>query len=75
MDGAHISLVTAMKVELEQEIGMDDVRRQLHNESVMAQMKQIEDDVKNTIQPPLPAHRLRMTKNRTQPTTHRLPTP
>lgn len=43
---------TAMKVELEQEIGMDDVRRQLHNESVMAQMKQIEDDVKNTIQPP-----------------------
>ncbi|NCF77052.1 MAG: twin-arginine translocase subunit TatB [Proteobacteria bacterium] len=43
---------SAMKVELEQEIGMDDVRRQLHNESVMAQMKQIEDDVKNTIQPP-----------------------
>ena len=43
---------TAMKVELEQEIGMDDVRRQLHNESVMAQMKQIEDEVKNTIQPP-----------------------
>ena len=43
---------SAMKIELEQEIGMDDVRRQLHNESVMAQMKQIEDDVKNTIQPP-----------------------
>jgi sec-independent protein translocase protein TatB len=43
---------SAMKVELEQEIGMDDVRRQLHNESVMAQMKQIEDDVKNSIQPP-----------------------
>ena len=43
---------SAMKVELEQEIGMDDVRRQLHNESVMAQMKQIEDDVKNTIQLP-----------------------
>ena len=44
---------TAMKVEIEQEIGMDDVRRQLHNESVMAQMKQIEDEVKNSIEPPL----------------------
>ena len=44
---------TAMKFEIEQEIGMDDVRRQLHNESVMAQMKQIEDEVKNSIEPPL----------------------
>ncbi|MEC9132349.1 MAG: Sec-independent protein translocase protein TatB [Pseudomonadota bacterium] len=43
----------AMKVEIEQEIGMDDVRRQLHNESVMAQMKQIEDEVKNSIEPPV----------------------
>jgi sec-independent protein translocase protein TatB len=42
-----------MKVEIEQEIGMDDVRRQLHNESVMAQMKQIEDEVKNSIEPPV----------------------
>ncbi len=46
---------TAMKIEVEQEIGMDDVRRQLHNESVMAQMQQIENDVKNSIQPPEPA--------------------
>jgi sec-independent protein translocase protein TatB len=45
---------TAMKIEVEQEIGMDDVRRQLHNESVMAQMQQIENDVKNSIQPPGP---------------------
>ena len=44
---------TAMKVEIEQEIGMDDVRQQLHNESVMAQMKQIEDEVKNSIEPPV----------------------
>ncbi|MDC3123882.1 Sec-independent protein translocase protein TatB [Gammaproteobacteria bacterium] len=44
---------TSMKVEIEQEIGMDDVRRQLHNESVMAQMKQIEDEVKNSIEPPV----------------------
>ena len=44
---------TAMKVEIEQEFGMDDVRRQLHNESVMAQMKQIEDEVKNSIEPPV----------------------
>lgn len=44
---------TAMKVEIEQEIGMDDVRRQLHNESIMAQMRQIEDEVKNSIEPPV----------------------
>ena len=44
---------TAIKVEIEQEIGMEDVRRQLHNESVMAQMKQIEDEVKNSIEPPV----------------------
>ena len=44
---------TATKVEIEKEIGMDDVRRQLHNESVMAQMKHIEDEVKNAIEPPV----------------------
>ena len=42
---------TATKIEIEKEIGMDDVRRQLHNESVMAQMKHIEDEVKNAIEP------------------------
>ena len=30
-----------VEIEIEKEIGMDDVRRQLHNESVMAQMKTI----------------------------------
>ena len=44
---------TAMKVEIEQEIGMDDVRRQLHNESVMAQMIQMEDEIKNSIEAPV----------------------
>ena len=44
---------TAMKVEIEQEIGMDDVRRQLHNESVMAQMNQMEDEIKNSIEAPV----------------------
>jgi sec-independent protein translocase protein TatB len=37
---------TAVKVEIEQEIGMDDIRRQLHNEQIMAEMKKIENDVK-----------------------------
>lgn len=46
---------TAMKVEVEQEIGMDDVRRQLHNESVMAEMQKIESEVKHSIQPPIPS--------------------
>ena len=33
-----------VKTEIEREIGMDEVRRQLHNEAVMEQMKQIERD-------------------------------
>ena len=36
---------TRVKSEIEREIGMDDVRRQLHNEAVMEQMKEIERDV------------------------------
>ena len=38
----------AVKVEIEQEIGMDDIRRQLHNEQVMAEMKKIENDIKDS---------------------------
>ncbi len=46
----------AVKSEIEREIGMDDIRRQLHNEAVLEEMKRIEenmrgtgDDIKNTI--------------------------
>lgn len=45
---------TAVKSEIEREIGMDDVRRQLHNEAIMDEMKRIEREVKNTVQPPAP---------------------
>ena len=38
--------VTNLTSEIEKEIGMDDVRRQLHNEAVMEEMKRIEDEVK-----------------------------
>jgi sec-independent protein translocase protein TatB len=34
-----------MKTEIEREIGMDDIRRQLHNEAVMDEMKRLERDV------------------------------
>ena len=37
--------VTNLTSEIEKEIGMDDVRRQLHNEAVMEEMKRIEDEV------------------------------
>ncbi len=37
---------TAVKTEIEKEIGMDDVRRQLHNEAVMEEMKRIESEVR-----------------------------
>ncbi len=40
---------TRVKSEIEREIGMDDVRRQLHNEAVMEQMKEIERDVGGAI--------------------------
>lgn len=41
---------TRVKAEIEREIGMDDVRRQLHNESIMEQMKEIERDVGGAIE-------------------------
>jgi sec-independent protein translocase protein TatB len=36
---------TAMKAEIEREIGMDEVRRQLHNEAIMDQVKRLERDI------------------------------
>ncbi len=39
---------TTVKAEIEKEIGMDEVRRQLHNEAIMDEMKRIESEVKNT---------------------------
>ena len=41
---------TRVKAEIEREIGMDDVRRQLHNESIMEQMKELERDVGDAIE-------------------------
>lgn len=37
----------AVKNEIEKEIGMDDVRRQLHNESVIEEMQRIEREVRD----------------------------
>jgi len=39
---------TAVKAEIEKEIGMDEVKRQLHNEAIMEEMKRIEAEVRNT---------------------------
>ena len=44
---------TSIKSEIEKEIGMDEIRRQLHNEQIMAEMKRIEADVKHSIKDPL----------------------
>ena len=43
----------AVKSEIEREIGMDDVRRQLHNEAIMDEMKRIEKEVKHTVHMPV----------------------
>jgi sec-independent protein translocase protein TatB len=40
---------TSVKAEIEKEIGMDEVRRQLHNEAVMDEMKRIEREVQRTV--------------------------
>ena len=39
----------AVKAEIEKEIGMDEIKRQLHNESIMAEMKRIEEEVKHSV--------------------------
>ncbi len=39
----------SVKTEIEKEIGMDEVKRQLHNEAVMAEMKRIEAEVQGTV--------------------------
>lgn len=36
-----------VKTEVEREIGMDEVRRQLHNEQIMADVKRVEREVRN----------------------------
>ena len=48
----------SVKAELEKEIGMDEIRRQLHNESVMEEMKRIEREVKNSAPPDLDTRHL-----------------
>jgi len=40
---------TSVKTEIEKEIGMDEIRRQLHNEAVMEEMKRIERDVRDSV--------------------------
>src|SRR5262245_10780776 len=37
---------STMRAEIEREIGMDEIRRQLHNEAIMDQLKRLERDVK-----------------------------
>ena len=37
---------TTVKTEIEREIGMDEIRRQLHNEAVMDHIKRLERDVR-----------------------------
>lgn len=39
---------TSIKAEIEKEIGMDEVKRQLHNEAILEEMKRIESEVKDT---------------------------
>lgn len=43
---------SAIKSEIDKEVGMDEIRRQLHNEAVMEEMKRIEAEVQNSIQGP-----------------------
>jgi sec-independent protein translocase protein TatB len=38
-----------VRAEIEKEIGMDEIRRQLHNEAVMEEMKRIEREVRDSV--------------------------
>ena len=38
---------SAVKTEIEREIGMDEVRRQLHNEAILEEMRALETEVGN----------------------------
>ncbi|MEM9621509.1 MAG: Sec-independent protein translocase protein TatB [Pseudomonadota bacterium] len=40
---------STVKAEIEKEIGMDEVKRQLHNEAIMEQMKRIEEEVQTSV--------------------------
>ena len=42
----------SVKTEIEKEIGMDDIRRQLHNEAVLEELKHIEREAKGLPQEP-----------------------
>lgn len=57
---------TNVKSEIEREIGMDEIRRQLHNEAVMEEMKRIERDVRNSVHQNPPKER----PEGTEPTSH-----
>jgi len=41
---------SAVKVEIEREIGMDEVRRQLHNEAILEEMRELESNVNSISQ-------------------------
>jgi sec-independent protein translocase protein TatB len=41
----------AVRDEIEREIGMDEIRRQLHNEAVMDELRRIEQDVRSSTRP------------------------
>ena len=41
----------SVKAEIEKEVGMDEIRRQLHNEAVMDEMRKIEEEVKSSVDP------------------------
>src|SRR5262245_38113076 len=42
-----------MKDEIEREIGMDEIRRQLHNEAVLEEIKRLERDVRGQPETPV----------------------
>ena len=44
----------SVKTEIEREIGMDEIRRQLHNEGVMAEMRKLQEDLKSGADPRFP---------------------
>lgn len=43
----------AVRKELENEVGMDDIKRQLHNEQILRDLKSSKSELEDVIKPPL----------------------
>ena len=47
--GRFKQMLSSARKDFEQEVGMDDIRQQLHNEKIMRDLSQTKDDLQHTL--------------------------